>query len=94
MSNPYMERWEGNRDEFHRVMGSCIAAWAQVDDQLFRIFRSCIGPYDQSAVIYYRTPGLDVRLALVDEIVITTSFAKSGKARLCRPPDQGLESSD
>ena len=36
-----------------------VAAWAEVDDWLFRIFRDRVGPYDQSAVIYYRTPGLD-----------------------------------
>jgi hypothetical protein len=56
-------------DEFYMMMGQCIAAWAQVDDELFRIFRDCIGPYEQSAIIYYRTPGLDVRLGLTDEIV-------------------------
>jgi hypothetical protein len=72
MSNPYMERWEANRDEFHRVVGYSITAWAEVDDQLFRIFRSCVGPYDQCAIIYYRTPGLDARIALADEIVIAT----------------------
>jgi hypothetical protein len=72
MSDLYIKRWEANRDEFHRLVGYCITAWAEVDDQLFRIFRDCLGPYDQSAIIYYRTPGLDVRLALVDEIVITT----------------------
>jgi hypothetical protein len=60
------------RDEFHMVIGYCVAAWAQVDDKLFRIFRDCLGPYDQSAVIYYRTPGLDIRFTLTDEIVKTT----------------------
>jgi hypothetical protein len=61
MADDHPKTWQKNRDEFHMVMGYCIAAWAQVDDQLFRIFRDCVGPYDQSAVIYYRTPGLHLR---------------------------------
>jgi hypothetical protein len=82
MADDYLETWQKSRDEFHMVMGYCIAAWAQVDDQLFRIFRDCIGPYDQSAVIFYRTPGLDTRLSLTDEIVRVTllpSWERPGK---------------
>ncbi len=55
--------------EFFETLGRCISAWAMVDDELFRIFRDCIGPYEQCAIIYYRTPGLDLRLNLTDEIV-------------------------
>jgi hypothetical protein len=51
------------------MVGRCIAEWAKVDDELFRIFRDCVGPYEQCAIIYYRTPGLDVRLHLTEEIV-------------------------
>jgi hypothetical protein len=40
-----------------------------VDDELFRIFRDCVGPYEQSAIIYYRTPTLNARLGLTEEIV-------------------------
>jgi hypothetical protein len=57
--------------EFFETLGRCISAWANVDDELFRIFRDCIGPYEQSAIIFYRTPGLDVRLALTEEIVLS-----------------------
>jgi hypothetical protein len=56
-------------NNFHMMIGYCIADWAKVDDELFRIFRDCVGPYEQSAIIYYRTPGLNVRLELTDEIV-------------------------
>src|SRR5579862_2470278 len=59
-------------DEFHMVMGYCIAAWSRVDAELFRIFQDCLGPLDQSAIIYYRMPGLDVRLGVTDELVKTT----------------------
>jgi len=54
--------------EFFEMLGRCISAWATVDDELFRIFRDCLGPYEQSAIIFYRLPGLDVRLGLTDEI--------------------------
>jgi len=51
------------------MVGRCIAEWAKVDDELFRIFRDCVGPYEQCAIIYYRTPSLSVRLELTDEII-------------------------
>jgi hypothetical protein len=56
-------------DEFHMMLGYRIAAWADVDDLLFRIFRECIGPHLQCAIIYYKTPGLETRFSLTDEIV-------------------------
>lgn len=83
MTDYYMKIWEDRRDEFHMVMGYCVAAWAEVDDQLFRIFRDCMASHDQSAIVYYRTPGLNVRLGLVTEIVITTllpSWERPGHA--------------
>jgi hypothetical protein len=52
------------------MIGYCIAEWAGIDDELFRIFQHCTGAKEQqAAIIYYRTPGLNVRLGLVDEIV-------------------------
>jgi hypothetical protein len=56
-------------DYFYMMVGRCIAEWAKVDDELFRIFRDCVGPYEQCAIIYYRTPSLSVRLELTDEII-------------------------
>jgi hypothetical protein len=67
------------RDEFHMIMGYCIAAWSRVDAELFRIFQSCLGPIDQSAIIYYRMPGLDIRLTYTDEIVTATLLPKGKK---------------
>jgi hypothetical protein len=55
-------------------IGDCIAEWAGIDDELFRIFQHCTGAKEQqAAIIYYRTPGLNVRLGLVDEIVRSVS---------------------
>jgi hypothetical protein len=56
-------------NRFYELLGRCIYAWAKVDDELFLIFRDCLGPYEQSAIIFYRTPGLDLRLNLTAEIV-------------------------
>jgi hypothetical protein len=83
MTDEDSEEQRKRRDRFHMEMGYCVAAWAGVDDWLFRIFRDCIGPYDQSAIIYYRTPGLDVRFTLTTEIVKTTllpSWERPGKS--------------
>jgi hypothetical protein len=66
------EHWRKLANEFHMMMGYCVAAWAQVDNELYRIFRDCVALHDHAAIIYYRTPGLNVRLDLVDEIVKTT----------------------
>ena len=56
--------------QFHMMVGFCIAEWARIDDHLFNIFHQCVGaPLKQCAIIYYRTPGLDLRLGLTDEIV-------------------------
>jgi hypothetical protein len=69
MTTPTSKEWTELADEFHIMVGQCIGAWAQVDDELFRIFQDCVGPLEQCAIIYYRTPGLDVRFGLTDEIV-------------------------
>jgi hypothetical protein len=63
------EPWQRLRDEFHMMIGYCIVAWSEVDNELFNIFHECVGTRTHSAIIYYRTPGLDIRFALVDEIV-------------------------
>jgi hypothetical protein len=56
-------------DEFHVMVGFCITEWARVDDKIFSVFRHCVGPIKQCAIIYYRVPGLDARVGLTGEIV-------------------------
>src|SRR5258708_5361691 len=63
--NPVQER----SDRFHNAIGLCITEWANIDERIFRIFQTCVGPIKQCAIIYYRTPGLDVRVNLTEEIV-------------------------
>jgi hypothetical protein len=77
--------WQELGDEFHMMIGEYIAAWAQVDDELFRIFQDCIGPLEQSAIIYYRTPGISERFGLTDEIVLSV-FPKREKKSGGRDP--------
>jgi hypothetical protein len=69
-------------DEFHMMVGYCIAEWARVDDELFRIFQACLGAaVEQCSIIYYRLAGLNLRLDMVDEIVksILPKRAKTGE---------------
>jgi hypothetical protein len=62
------------RDEFHMAIGYCIAQWATLEDQLFRICRDCLGPYEQTAIIYYKTPTLSSRIDLADELFKSVSY--------------------
>jgi hypothetical protein len=58
-------------DEFHRVIGYCVAEWSWIDEQLFRIFQVCVGKPEQCAIIFYSLPGLNQRLKLTSEIVLS-----------------------
>ncbi len=51
-------------------MGYCIAEWSNVEEELFRICWQCLGSgVRQAAVVYYKTPSLEARLLLVDELI-------------------------
>ena len=69
MAEDRQERFQKHGENFYKTLGLCIAEWARVDDALFRIFRDCLGPHEQSAIIYYRSPSLDARFGLTNEIV-------------------------
>jgi hypothetical protein len=59
-------------DDFHMMIGYCIAEWAKVEDELFRIFHAALQcPKEQAAIVYYRTPQLEARITLTNEIVHT-----------------------
>jgi hypothetical protein len=73
--------WEQLFDEFHTQIGYCITEWAVVDNELFRIFQDCLGgPIEQAAIAYYRTPALDLRFGLTDEIVQSALPKKTRKS--------------
>jgi hypothetical protein len=57
-------------DDFHMMIGYCIAEWAKVEDELFRIFHAALQcPKEQAAIVYYRTPTIRSRLTLTDDAV-------------------------
>jgi hypothetical protein len=57
-------------DEFHMMVGYCIAAWAGVEHKLFSIFRHCVGGrVSQVTILYYRIPSLKTRFETADELV-------------------------
>lgn len=59
-------------DDFFAWLGKCITAWARVEDHLFEICVHSLGATKQrTAIVYYRTPTLDGRLNLTDELVRT-----------------------
>ena len=58
--------------QFFYYVGQCITSWAKVEEHLFEICTSCLGANrKQVAIIYYRTPTIDSRLQLVDELIRT-----------------------
>jgi hypothetical protein len=53
-------------------VGNCITAWAKVEEHLFKICAKSLGVTDErAAIVYYRTPTLEARLQLTDELVRT-----------------------
>jgi hypothetical protein len=57
-------------DHFHMWVGHCITAWADLEDGLFEILWHVLScPQERAAIVYYKTPSLDARLTLVDELV-------------------------
>ncbi len=61
------------RNEFYRWIGHCITAWADLEDRLFEIlWRVLSCPQVRAAIVYYKTPSLEARLTLTDELVRST----------------------
>jgi hypothetical protein len=59
-------------DEFLSMVGSCITEWAHVENVLFNIcWRSLGCAADKAAIVYYRSPSIETRLRLTDELVLS-----------------------
>jgi len=57
-------------EEFSLQVGACITRWADIEEELFEICVACLGcGPERAAIVYYRTPTIDARLKLVDELV-------------------------
>jgi hypothetical protein len=66
---------ESRSDEFYKWVGHSITAWAKVETWLFQLCWRSIGSSEASkeraAIVYFRTPALEARINLVDELVKT-----------------------
>jgi hypothetical protein len=65
-------------DAFLQAIGRAITDWAHIDEELFHICQ-CVLRADSKhvAIIYYRTPNLDARITLTDDLVKTILPART-----------------
>jgi hypothetical protein len=57
---------------FYQYIGICISEWANVETQLFRLCAFVLKASTQHvAIVFRRTPTLETRLKLADELVMT-----------------------
>lgn len=72
MTNQGRNTIEQQADEFYRWLGLCITSWAHVEDQLFHYCWAILGGSKQrAAIVFFRTPTLETRVALIDELLPT-----------------------
>jgi hypothetical protein len=65
--------WQKAGDEFILMLGNCITEWSNVEHWLFQICHKALGSEQiKTAIVYYRTPSIDARLSLTDELVRAT----------------------
>jgi hypothetical protein len=59
-------------DAFFTWVGKCITSWSRVEDHLFEICHKVLGcTKRRAAIVYYRTPTIDARLSLTDELLLS-----------------------
>jgi len=59
-------------EEFHIALSLCRTVWAEIENELFTLFSlSLHASPEQEAIIFFRTPTLDARLSLTDELLRT-----------------------
>jgi hypothetical protein len=80
MPAPPTSESEVERD-FLMWVGYCITTWADVEEKLFDVVWKCLQcPKEQAAIIYFRTPSLDARVTLADELVRNILPARAKKS--------------
>jgi hypothetical protein len=63
---------DSRTDELHKWVGYSITAWAKVEEGLFELcWRSLGSSEERAAIVYFRIPGINGRIQLVDELVKT-----------------------
>jgi hypothetical protein len=83
------EKFRKRRELFFHQLGVAITEWAFVDEELFHICADILrAPHQQHvAIIYYRTPGLDIRVKLVVELM-STLFPPRKSGEHPEPPEK------
>ena len=67
------------REKFYQQVGQCITTWAWIEDSLFSLCHVALGCHkERAAVVFGRTPTLETRLALTDELMRSV-FPKEGR---------------
>lgn len=65
--------------EFFMWVGRCIKRWAEVETHLFEICDWTMNTHRSIAtIVYFKTPSLDARMTLVDELIKRTIDPKNG----------------
>jgi hypothetical protein len=66
--------------DFYQCVGRCIKGWADVEASLFRICHTILNTdEDLAAVVYFRTPTIDAKLQLVDDLMVAKEPKKPGQ---------------
>jgi hypothetical protein len=72
MSEKSIANFNKRHDEFLRLIGLCITAWSRIEAMLFDLCQHALGASSQAtAIVFYRTPTLDTRINLCDELLRT-----------------------
>jgi hypothetical protein len=58
--------------EFMALLGTCITEWAWIEEETYQVCAIVLGTAaEHTSIIYYRTPSLEARLNLADELMST-----------------------
>jgi len=61
-----------DRDEFMALLGTCITEWAWIEEEVYQVCHRVLGTVSEhTSIIYYRTPTLEARLNLANELMAT-----------------------
>jgi hypothetical protein len=59
-------------DEFFKWVGICIKEWAKIENELFELCKIVLDiRVEHVAIIYYRTPSIESRISLTDDLLKT-----------------------
>jgi hypothetical protein len=82
MINPDDEPVLLTSNEFYKWVGICIKEWAAIEAHLYDICLLALKvDRTQVAIVYGRTPNIDARLTLVNELVLTILPGRDRKGR-------------